>query len=271
MNPSVLQDLIAQYPDVTAEKTARPAWKLFTLGALAGFLIGMSSAAAAAASHAIANPSAARLIAGLIFPFGLGIVLMLGAELFTGNCMMPAALPSRQVTVWQVLRHWLWVYLGNFAGGAALAAACVFAGPLDHGGGSLAIHTIRAAAHKCALPFGSAVVLGILCNLLVCTGVLCGSGSKTTAGRVLGAYLPVAFFVLAGFEHSVANMFIIPAGLLARLVPDYEALAQGAGVDVSALTWGRFLAGNLLPVTLGNAVGGAGLMFMLWGVYKTKK
>lgn len=266
LSPAEIMEL---YIGVGSKKSVRPASSLVALGALAGFIIGASGAAAATVSHAITNPSLARLISGLIFPFGLGIVLLLGAELFTGNSMMFIAAAAKRASVRGILRNWLCVYLGNFVGAAALAAACAFTGPLDHGGEALALHTIRVAAAKCTLPFGSALVLGILCNLLVCMGVLCGMASKDLAGRVMGAFLPVSFFVFGGFEHCVANMYIVPAGLFARLVPRYEIAAQAAEIGLSQLTWGRFIAANLLPVTIGNILGGLLISFLMWRCHVT--
>jgi formate/nitrite transporter FocA (FNT family) len=113
--------------------------------------------------------------------------------------------------------------------------------------------------------------LGVLCNVLVCLGVLCSLSAKDTTGRILGAYLPVAFFVICGFEHSIANMYYIPAGLFATNVPAYAAKAMEAGVDVTALTWGNFFLSNLLPVTVGNILGGAGLGVLFWKCYRESR
>jgi formate/nitrite transporter len=163
-----------------------------------------------------------------------------------------------------MLKNWVCVYFGNLAGALLLAAGLAAGGQLNLGGGALALHTIRTAAAKCALPFGGAVILGVFCNVLVCIGVLCSLSAKDTAGRIAGAYLPVAFFVICGFEHSVANMYYIPAGIFALGNPEYAALAASAGLNTAALGWGRFLWANLLPVTLGNIIGGAGVAILLW-------
>jgi len=117
---------------------------------------------------------------------------------------------------------------------------------------------------KCAMPFGNALVLGVFCNVLVCAGVMMALCAKDVAGRSIGAYVPVALFVICGFEHCVANMFFIPAGLFALTVPKYVALAAEAGVNTTALTWANFLLKNLLPVTLGNLIGGVGFGVAIW-------
>ncbi|MBO7682016.1 MAG: formate/nitrite transporter family protein, partial [Clostridia bacterium] len=117
---------------------------------------------------------------------------------------------------------------------------------------------------KCALTFGNAFVLGILCNVLVCIAVAMSLMSKNTIGRAIGAYLPIAFFVICGFEHSVANMYYVTAGLLAKNLPAYAEAAAAAGLDIEALTWGNFFLHNLLPVTLGNIIGGCSFASLMW-------
>ena len=145
-----------------------------------------------------------------------------------------------------------------------VAAGCVFGGQLNYSGGQLAVFTMKLAAGKCALLTGSAIILGILCNILVTAGVLLALSAKDLTGRVVGAYLPVAFFVICGFEHCIANLFYIPVGLFAKAIPTYAALAADAGMDLSTLTWGNFLLRNLLPVTLGNILGGTAMGAIYW-------
>jgi formate/nitrite transporter len=227
-------------------------------------MIALGGAAANTAAHSAASAGAGRMAAGLLFPFALGIIMLTGMELFTGNCMIAISVLAKKASLRGMLKNWGAVYAGNFAGGLLVAASCAFFGQMDLSGGGLAVYTINLAAAKCALPFGTALVFGVLCNALVCLGVLCSLSAKDTAGRILGAYIPVALFVICGFEHSVANMFFVPAGLFANAVPEYSAAAALAGVDTSALTWGAFLLNNLLPVTIGNIVGGAGIAAALW-------
>lgn len=260
-------EIAASYADIGAKKAVTPIWKLLLLGILAGLLIGMGSAVTNTAAHAIENVSAARIICGLLFPYGLGIVMLIGAELFTSNCMIPISVMERKATVGGMLKNWLFVYLGNFIGGLLLAMGCVYGGQLNYSNGWLAVYTIKVAVGKCGIGFGPAIIMGVLCNLLVCLGVLCALSAKDTTGKILGAYIPVAFFVICGFEHCVANMYYIPAGLLASAIPEYAAKAAEAGIQTSALTWGNYIMGNLLPVTIGNILGGAGLGLLLWMCY----
>ena len=237
--------------------------KAFLLAILAGALIAFGGAATNTAAHTAQGAGSVRLICGLLFPFGLGIVVLTGSELFTGNCLIAVSLAQKRVTLTAMLRNWVTVYLGNFVGALLVASCCAFIGQMDYSSGGLAIFTMKLAASKCALSFPAAVALGIACNVLVCLGVLCAMTAKDTVGKILGAYIPVALFVLCGFEHSVANMFYVPAGLFAASVPEYAALAAQSGLDLSGLTWGAFLVNNLLPVTIGNMIGGVGVGLLL--------
>lgn len=256
------------YAAAGAKKCALPPLRAFLLAILAGALIAFAGAATNTAAHTAGSVGAVRLICGLIFPFGLGIVVLMGAELFTGNCLIAISVLEKQTTAAGMLKNWCVVYLGNFVGSVLVAAACAFTGQMDYSSGGLALFTMKLAAGKCALSFPNALVMGIACNVLVCLGVLCAMTARDTTGKLLGAYIPVALFVLCGFEHSVANMFYVPAGLFAKSVPAYAALAAESGLDLSALTWGNFMVKNLLPVTIGNIIGGAGVGALLWRGHK---
>lgn len=249
------------------QKAAKPAASLFLLAMLAGALIALGSAATQTAVHSLDNVGLARTVCGLLFPFGLCMVIAIGAELFTGNSLMMISVLARRVSLRAMLRNWAIVYLGNFVGAALVAFFCVTFGQMDASGGQLAVYAMRTAAGKCAISFADGVGLGVLCNVLVCMGVLMSSAATDFAGRMIGAFIPVSFFVICGFEHCVANMYAITAGLLAAANPAYAALAAQTGVDVSALTLSRFLLGNLLPVTLGNVVGGTLLGALMYFVH----
>ena len=252
-------------------KAQLPLGKMFALAALAGVFIAVAGAATNTAVHTVSNVGAARTVIGLLFPFGLAMVILMGAELFTGNTLMVMSALERQVTVGGLLRNWCVVYLGNVAGAVLVAAGCAFGGQLNYSGGQLAVFAMRLAAGKCVLPLGNAVISGILCNILVTTAILMSMSGKDLAGRVIGAYLPVAFFAMCGFEHCIANLFYVPVALFAKLVPTYAALAAEAGVDLEALTLGNFLLRNLLPVTVGNIIGGVGLGSVYWWCHRKKK
>lgn len=257
-------EFVESYGAIGAGKAKAPAMKLFLMGILSGFLIGMGAAVTNTAAHAITNVAAAKIACGLLFPFGLIMVILTGAELFTGNSLITISVLSGQAKVRGMLRNWGIVYIGNFVGSVTLAAACAFSGQMNLSDGGLGAYAIKVAAAKCSLTFGHALTLGILCNILVCIAVMCALCAKDVTGRAIGAFVPIVFFVIAGFEHSVANMFYIPAGLFALSVPKYAQAAAAAGINTGALTWGNFLLRNLLPVTLGNVIGGCGFAALIW-------
>lgn len=258
------KEFLEYYAACGTAKTQKKTGQLLCLSTLAGILIALACAAASTAVHSMTDVGLARTVCGLLFPFGLCMVIVTGAELFTGNSLLAVSLLEHKCTLSGLLRNWGIVYLGNFLGAFLTAAGCVFFGQLDYSSGGLAAYTIRLAASKCGVSFLGGLGLGIFCNFLVCLGVLLALSARDGAGRLMGAFIPVAYFVICGFEHCVANMYYISAGLLAVRNPQYLRLAQQAGVDLSGLTVGRFLLGNLLPVTLGNILGGVGLGVLLW-------
>ena len=271
MNLFTPKECAANYAVVGAAKTRMPLARIFLLAMLAGFLIAVAGAVTNTAAHTIDNVGAARIVCGLLFPFGLAMVVLTGAELFTGNTLISISLLDGQASMAGMLRNWAVAYLGNAVGAVLVAAGCAFGGQFNYSGGQLAVFTMTLAAAKCALPAGGAVILGILCNILVTAGVLLSLSAKDLTGRVVGAYMPVAFFVICGFEHCIANLYYIPAGLFAKTIPAYAVLAAESGVDLSALTWGNFLLKNLLPVTAGNIIGGAGMGTLFWYCHGRKE
>ncbi len=258
------QEIMGNYADLGAKKAGKPTDKLLLLSILAGLIIGAGAMSSNTVTHDIANPSVARLISGLIFPFGLGMVMLSGAELFTGNTMIITSVMEGKAKLAGMFRNWVLVYFGNFIGAGLLAAGCAFYGQLNHGSGHLAVYTMKVAATKCSITFGYGIVQGILCNLLVCLAVLISLAGKDAVGRVVGAYIPIVFFVIGGFEHCVANMYYITAGLLAKTVPAYAELALEAGIHTESLTWGNFLLNNMVPVTIGNIIGGLAMGLLMW-------
>ena len=225
--------------------------KQLTLGILAGAFIAFGAQAANMAVHAINNPGLAKLIAGLIFPAGLIMVVIAGAELFTGNSLMIMALADRQINFLQLLRSWAVVYVGNLIGSVLIAYFIAKSGQFDFNGGKLGVFTVNTALAKINLSFMQAFIRGILCNWLVCLAVWMSYGSDDLTGKVLVIFFPILLFVASGFEHSIANMYYIPAGIFA----DSQEI----------LTWSAMFTKNLIPVTLGNIVGGA---FFVGIIYK---
>lgn len=251
-------------------KSKLPLVKMFLLGILAGAFIAFGAEASSLAAHNVTQVGIQRLIMGCVFPVGLIMVVLLGTELFTGNCMMVAAVADKRVKLAMLLRNWIVVYLGNLIGAALIVLLVSATGQLGYSSNGLAVLTIKIAAAKTGLSFGAAFAGGILCNALVCIAVLLAMASKSIIGKIAGIWFPIMAFVLSGFEHSVANMYYIPAGIFASMNPAYAAAAQEAGVNMANLNVLGFL-GNIVPVTLGNIVGGAVIALVMWFCFARDK
>jgi formate transporter len=192
-----------------------------------------------------------------------------GAELFTGNTLMVMALAARRVTLMEMLRAWVIVYAGNFVGAVGTAALVFLSGQYLIGDGSVASVAMKLGVAKVALPFDRALFLGILCNVLVCLAVWLSYAARSATDKVMVIVFPVSAFVVAGFEHSVANMYIIPLAMMIKAFAPAAVLAQLAGSvsGLDGLTVGGFVA-NLIPVTIGNIIGGGVLVgAVYWFVY----
>ena len=220
----------------------------------------MGAAASSVAAYAIDNVGISRLAAAVVFPVGLMMVILLGAELFTGDCLMIMATASEKHSPLQLVRTLAIVFAGNFVGAVLTAVAVAASGQLDYSAGLLGAYTIKVALGKATISTSRAVVSGVLCNILVCAAVLMALCAKDIAGKILAAFFTIMLFVVAGFEHCVANMYYIAAGMVAAVNPNYSQVAmQQYGYTVeqfSVLNWQHFLLGNLVPVTIGNIIGG---------------
>ena len=241
-------EIARSFLSVGESKAKLPLGKMFTLAVLAGAYIALAGVGATAAAVTVENASLAKLLSACVFPAGLAMVLLAGSELFTGNSLMVLALAERVITPAQLLRNWLTVYLGNAAGGIAVAALAVYSHTASLFGGGLARSMVSIAASKAALGFGDAFLRGILCNLLVCLAVWMAAGAKRPEGKLPALFFPIMLFVLCGYEHCIANLYYLPAGAFA---------AAEYGID-AALPLSGCLR-NLAAVTLGNLVGGASL------------
>lgn len=233
--------------DAGAAKTRLPVHKTLILAVFAGMFIALGAFGSQVALTDAGGGNLSRFFSALIFPTGLLMVVMAGAELFTGNNLIILSVLNKQATVGGMLRNWILVYCGNFAGSLLAAFLMTFSHAYSLFDGRLAETAVAAAQGKVALSFQDAFLKAILCNMLVCTAVWISFAAEDAAGKIIGLYMPILLFVLSGFEHCVANMYIIPAGIL---------LAGEYGIRADNLSWTEFLAGNLLPVTLGNMVGG---------------
>ena len=199
------------------------------------------------------------------------MVLLAGSELFTGECLMVISVQEKSISWRNMLKCWVLVYIGNFIGSVAVAFLMAYSQQFSLFANNLALFTIKTAIAKTALTPESALILGVFCNFLVCIAVWISFAGTTVSEKLAGLYLPIFLFVLSGFEHSVANMYYIPAGLFAKGNSVYASVAMQHGIDLSNLTWGNFLLHNLLPVTIGNIIGGGILVGLIyWFVYVNK-
>lgn len=236
----------ADYCAAAKNRTGQSVPRLLLLGILAGMFIALAGTAAS-----VGGALAGKIVSAAIFPAGLAMVILAGSELFTGNCLFLLPLLRGDVSGGRVLGSWLVVYCGNLMGSVIIAFVVVRCGVLD----SIAPAAIAAAAAKASLPFGTAFLRGVLCNLLVCLAVWMAFCARSAGGKMVSLFGPIFLFVLCGFEHSVANMYYIPAGIF----------LAGNG----ELSWLDLLR-NLLPVTLGNLVGGCALGGILYLLYARK-
>ena len=214
-----------------------------------------------------------KLLSGLAFSLGLILVVVGGAELFTGNNLLTMAWASRKVSTWQILQNWMIVYLGNMLGAFSIVLMIWLSGHYLFGDGMIGANILKIAAVKCELGFIQAVVLGILCNILVCLAIWLCYSTKSTHGKILAIVFPITAFVAAGFEHSVANMYFIPMGLFVKEWADPSLWTNVPEISqhIESLTWGNYLTRNLIPVTIGNIIGGAGFVgITYWLIYSSK-
>lgn len=257
---------------IGVKKAALDFWTMLTLAVLAGAFIALGALFSTTVTAAPIPYGVNRLLAGVTFCLGLILVIVAGAELFTGNNLIVMAWANRKVTTARLLHSWAVVYAGNLIG-SVLTAGIVFAGKqYTFGSGAVGKNALTIAQNKCNLGIGEAVALGILCNALVCLAVWLCYSARTTTDKVLSILFPISAFVAAGFEHSVANMYFIPVGLLIKTwaPPAFWSLIHESAASYPALTWTGFLR-NLVPVTVGNTIGGSlmvGLVY--WFIYLRK-
>lgn len=228
---------------------------------MAGMMIAMGAAISSVAAHTIKDVGLARLAAAVVFPVGLMMVILMGAELFTGDCLVAMSLFDKKQRISRCAKLLLIVYIGNFIGAALTALLISMSGQWDYSAGVLGAYTIKVALAKVNISFTQGIVSGILCNILVCAAVLMTICAKDVTGKLLASFFVIMLFVTGGFEHCVANMYYITAGLIANANPKYAEIAmQTYGFTeeyMGTLNIANYFLKNLLPVTIGNITGGA--------------
>lgn len=278
------QEMATRAEYLGVRKAEMPFLKMFMLSVLAGAFIALGAIFAttvSAGSMAITTASGeaafstglpfgvTRLLAGLVFSLGLILVVVGGAELFTGNNLIVMAWANGKVTASALLRNWGIVYLGNFVGSIGTAALMFFTRQYTFGANSIGIAALRTGVAKCDLTFIQAIALGTLCNALVCMAVWLTFSARSTVDKIVAIVFPITAFVAAGFEHSIANMYFIPYALFIKMFDaDFVAKVADKVPNLDKLTWQAFWINNLLPVTIGNIIGGAVLVAAVyWAIF----
>ena len=264
--PNTIAETVAQ--KVGVGKTTSPWLSVLVLGILAGAYIGFGGMLATTVSFDMAahlGVGFTKFMTGAVFSLGLMLVIIAGAELFTGNNLMISSAIAREITFGRMLERWGLVYVANFIGSILIALLFVFSGLWRLSDGALGAAAVKIAYGKVNLPFIQALLRGVGCNWLVCLAVWMALAARQTIGKIFAIFFPIMGFVALGFEHSVANMYFIPTGLLLKTI---GAVAAPAGVAAGSLNWLAFLWKNLLPVTIGNIIGGAVFVGMsYWSAY----
>jgi len=268
--PGTIAETVAQ--TVGVAKATSPWLTVFVLGILAGSYIafgGLLSTTVTFDAAAKWGIGFTKILGGAAFSVGLMLVVIAGAELFTGNNLMISSVMIKQITFSTMVKRWGIVFLANFIGSMIIVLVFYFSGLWKTGDGALGVAAVKVAYNKVALSFGEALWRGIGCNWLVCLAVWMALAARQVIGKIFAIFFPIMAFVAIGFEHSVANMYFIPTGILLMNGAGFSSVP---GVDPNLLGWINFLWRNLLPVTLGNIIGGGVFVGMsYWGAYLRPK
>lgn len=275
MNPSSLntpQQITENMIQAGVTKAKTPFGRMILLGIFAGMFIACGASASSVAMHAMINVGLQRLVGGCIFPIGLMMIVLVGGELFTGDCLMVMGCVHKKYSVLDVIRVLVIVYCSNFVGSVLMAFMVYMSGQLGFTNGLLGAFTIKIAMGKVSMDFTTAFVSGILCNIFVCIAVLMAAAAKDVAGKLWACFFPIMAFVVCGYEHCVANMYCIPAGIFAAGNEKFVGRAimeYGYTVDqLAELNWTNFFVVNQIPVTLENIVGGMIFVgLILYGIH----
>ena len=250
-------------------KSEAPALQVFALALMAGAFIAFGAIFAttvATGASGVLPYGVTKLLVGFVFCLGLVLVIVGGAELFTGNNLIVMAWASGKVTTKALLKNWGIVYVGNFVGSLVIVGLLFASKQYLGSNGGVGTTALKIANAKIGFGFWQALTLGILCNILVCLAVWLTFSARSTVDKIAAIIFPITAFVAAGFEHSVANMYFVPIGLF---IKNFDpAFATQTGLDLSGLTWNAFIVNNLIPVTIGNILGGSlGVAAIYWMIF----
>lgn len=268
--PSTIADTVSK--KVGVGKATSPWLSVLILGILAGAYIGFGGLLATSVTFDMSQylgTGFTKLISGSVFSLGLMLVIIAGAELFTGNNLMISSVMTKDITFGKMLKRWGLVYIANFIGSIIVVALFYFSGLWKTGGGALGEAAVRIAAGKVTLGFTEALFRAIGCNWIVCLAVWMALSARQTIGKIFAIFFPIMGFVAIGFEHSVANMYFVPTGLFLK---DFAGVGVPEGFNPALLNWGSFFVKNLIPVTIGNIIGGVVFVGMsYWSAYLKPK
>lgn len=264
--PSTIAETVSQ--KVGVGKTTSPWLSVLVLGILAGAYIGFGGVLASTVTFDMAanfGIGFTKFMSGAVFSLGLMLVIIAGAELFTGNNLMISSVMAGEITFGKMLKRWGLVYISNFIGSIIIVFLFFLSGLWETGGGALGAKAVSIAYGKVSLSFVEALTRAIGCNWLVCLAVWMALSARQTIGKIFAIFFPIMGFVAIGFEHSVANMYFIPTGIILK---NLAGVPVPAGAAAGALNWGSFIVRNLIPVTIGNIIGGVIFVGMsYWSAY----
>jgi len=253
------KEIAARVESIGVAKARLPLLSMLMLSVLAGAFIGLGALYfVLVRSDPSLGFAAKQVLGGMVFSMGLVLVVVAGAELFTGNNLLAMAWADGRISTQEVLRNWAVVCLGNFIGAAGLALLVYLSRHAEMNGGAIAREYVAIAAAKVSMPFWTALFKGMLCNVLVCMAIWMTLAGRSVIDKVVAIIFPISAFVAAGFEHSVANMFLIPLAMLLQSL-------DGVGSTGITITWAGFFS-NMLPVILGNILGGSVLVGLVYHV-----
>mgnify|MGYP001578924660 CR=1 FL=1 len=269
LDPLLPPQMAAKAEALGVAKARMPFPSMFVLAVLAGAFIALGADLfTVVTTDSGLGYGTTRLVGGVAFSLGLVLVVIGGAELFTGNNLIVMAWASGRISPLDMLRNWVIVYTGNFAGALATATIVYASGQWKFANYGVGANAVRIADHKVDLAWGEAIALGALCNALVCLAVWLTYSARSNIDKAIAVVFPITAFVASGFEHSIANMYFIPLALFVKHENGVMGLDAMANADLANLTWAGFFLRNLLPVTVGNIVGGALMVgIVYWFVY----